>query len=49
MSLSNSISLLINDRSGLSTAQMIATIPGPPGADTAKEKSHGMGARRPGF
>lgn len=49
MSLGNSISLLVSDRSGFSTAQMMATIPGPRGAGTAKEESHGMGVRRPGF
>lgn len=42
-------SLFANDRSGISTAQVTATIPGPHRAVTAEEGSYGLGARRPGF
>lgn len=45
MSLSNPISLLINDRSGISPAQMIATFPGPMGLTQPRRKAMG---REPG-
>lgn len=46
---SDCISLFTSDKSGVLTAQVTTVIPGPHGAGTAKEESHGLGARKPEF
>lgn len=45
----NCTSPFANDRSGISTAQVTATIPGPHRAVTAKDGGYGPGVRRPGL